>query len=44
MIHSGTAHGGTVHGDTTACMAGVEDTTTASTVVTDIHPGLTAVR
>ena len=39
-----TVHGGIAHGVTTACTAGVEATTMASTAVTAIHHGLTAVR
>ena len=39
-----TAPGDTVRGDITACTAGVEATTMASTAVTAIHHGLTAVR
>lgn len=39
-----TARGGIVLGGITACTAGVEVTTIASTAATAIHHGLTAVR
>lgn len=44
MILSVTVRGDTALGDITVCTDGVAATTIASTVVTAIHHGLTAVR